>query len=279
MAGCVVARCHTVTGVQHALYVAPFGELSDPARMIDLAEAAEGGGWDGLFLWDHVHRDPGEVRDIADVWTMLAAVAVRSWRLRLGPMVTPISRRRIAPLVRQTVTLDHLSAGRLVVGLGLGVDTAGELTRFGEVVDPVARGAILDEGADLLARAWSGQHVSHRGPHFTVDGVTFSPTPVQAPRIPLWFAARDRALRPVRRAARYDGLFIIEVDVALLQRALDEVVAVRGSLDGFDVAVRVSPFDDPALLGVPGVTWALHSYPPDAEAAWVLADAAAGPPR
>lgn len=264
--------------MRHALYVAPFAEMADPHALVAVAVAAEAAGWDGIYLWDHVHRDPAEVTAIADVWTMLAAIASATDRIRLGPMVTPLSRRRVSTVIRQTVTLDHLSRGRLTMGIGLGVDTAGELTRFGEVVDPRTRGDILDETADVLVAAWSGAPVVHRGPHVTVDDITFAPQPLQRPRIPVWCAARAGARRPVRRAARFDGLFVIEVDVDDLARDLEEVVAVRGSLDGFDVAVRVSPFDDPALLQVPGVTWAVHSFAPDAPASLLLEVAADGPP-
>ncbi|MEZ5383441.1 MAG: LLM class flavin-dependent oxidoreductase [Microthrixaceae bacterium] len=264
--------------MRHGLFVAPFAELADPHLMIEVARAAEAGGWDGLFLWDHVHRDPNEVTDISDVWTMLAGIAATTDRLRLGPMVTPLSRRRLSTLIRQTTTLDHLSRGRLTMGIGLGVDGDGELTRFGEVVDARTRAAILDESADLLVEAWTGGRVTHRGTHRIVDGVAFQPRPVQRPGIPLWCAARAGALRPVRRSARFDGLFTIEVDAAQLRRAIDEVVSVRGSLEGFDVAVRVSPLDDPSLLDVPGVTWAIHSYPPDVPGETVLADASAGAP-
>lgn len=264
--------------MRHALYFAPFAELADPAAVVEVARAAEAAGWDGLYLWDHVLRDPAEVTDIADVWITLAAVAAATERIRLGPMVTPASRRRIATLARQTTTLDHLSGGRLTVGLGLGVDTGGELSRFGEVVEPRTRADILDETATVLAAAWAGEHVEHHGEHLTVDGVTFSPRPLQRPRIPLWFAARGSALRPVRRAAGYDGLFLIEASVAELERALAEVRSVRGTLDGFAVAVPVSPIDDPALLDVPGVTWAMHSMAPVEPKADLLAYAAAGPP-
>ncbi len=263
--------------MHHALFLAPFTELSDPATMVAVAQAAEAAGWDGLYLWDHVLRDPAETTHVADAWTMLAAVAAATHRLRIGPMVTPVSRRRIATLVRQTVTLDHLSGGRFTMGLGLGVDGGGELTRFGEITDARTRGAILDEGADVLARAWTGEQVDHHGEHLTVDGVTFLPTPLQRPRIPLWFAARGSARKPVRRAARYDGLFAIEVDATGLGDMLDVVVAERGSLDGFDVAVRSSPIEDPALLEVPGVTWAMHAFPPDVAATDILAVARAGP--
>ncbi|HEX7135746.1 MAG TPA: LLM class flavin-dependent oxidoreductase [Iamia sp.] len=265
--------------MKHALYMAPFADLADPAAMVEVARAAEAAGWDGLFLWDHVLRPPEEVAEIADVWITMAAMACATERIRLGPMVTPASRRRIAPLVRQTTTLDHLSGGRLTVGLGLGVDSGGELSRFGEVVDARTRAAILDESAEILAAAWAGEHVEHRGTHRTVDGVTFSPRPLQQPRIPLWFAARRSALRPVRRAARYDGLFLIEAEVADLERAVDEVRSIRGGrLDGFDIAVSVSPVDDPALLDVPGVTWAMHSMAPVEPLADILEFTVAGPP-
>lgn len=263
--------------MQHALSVAPFGELVDPKAMVELAVAAEAAGWDGLYLWDHVHRDPAEVAEISDVWVTLAAVATATESIRIGPMVTPLSRRRMSTLIRQTVTLDHLSNGRLTLGIGLGVDTDGELTRFGEVTDPRSRADILDESADLLVEAWAGEVVTHRGEHRLIDGVAFRPTPLQRPRIPIWCAARGDALRPVRRAARFEGLFLIEVDADQLGRALDQVVAVRGSLEGFDVAV-VAAKDDTTLLEVPGVTWAMHMHPADATFDSVWAAAVAGPP-
>lgn len=281
--GGACAPVGTVDVVQHALYLPPFGALAEPARLVEVARVAEAAGWDGLFLWDHVLRDPDEVGDVADAWIALAAIACATERIRIGPMVTPISRRRIPTLVRQAVTLDHLSGGRLTMGLGLGVDTTGELSKFGEIVDPKARGRILDEGADLLARAWAGEHLVHHGPHFTVDGVTFSPTPVQRPRIPLWFAARgavDRPVRrPVQRAARYDGLFAIEVDATGLASMLDEVRSARGGLEAFDVAVLAGDGMDPDLLGVDGVTWAMHWFVPDVAVTDVLDRADAGPPQ
>ena len=111
---------------------------------------------------------------------------------------------------------------------------------------------------------------------------------MQRPRIPLWFAARGDARRPVRRAARYDGLFPIEMDRHALARALDLVAAERGDLDGFDVAARVVPGPGPAdartEAGVPlvelaalGVTWAFHAFGASERAADVLEYAAAGP--
>src|ERR1039457_155949 len=106
-------------GIRRGLYLAPFDELADPRVLIELAMQAESSGWDGLFLWDHiVWRAP--VRAVADPWVALSAIAARTERLRLGPLVTPLSRRRVQKLARETVTLDHLSNGRLTLGVGLG---------------------------------------------------------------------------------------------------------------------------------------------------------------
>ncbi|CAN5663405.1 LLM class flavin-dependent oxidoreductase [soil metagenome] len=263
--------------LRHALYLPPFGELADPAAMVELAVAAEEHGWDALFLWDHVLRPATEPADIADVWVTLAAVAAATTTIRLGPMVTPVVRRRPHKLAREAVTLDHLSAGRLTLGLGLGVDNAGELSRFGELVEVRARGDALDEGAELLVSLWSGEEVHHRGTHFTADGVRFLPRPVQQPRIPLWFAARGDARRPVRRAARYDGLFPIEVDADGLARMAELVVAERGSLDGFDIAVLAVAGTDLDALAARGATWAMRSFQPGETSADVLAAIESGP--
>jgi alkanesulfonate monooxygenase SsuD/methylene tetrahydromethanopterin reductase-like flavin-dependent oxidoreductase (luciferase family) len=263
--------------LRHALYLPPFEELADPHVMVDLAVAAAARGWEGVFLWDHVLRPPDESRAVADVWIQLAAVAAATSTIRLGPMVTPVVRRRPQKLAREAVTLDHLSRGRLTLGLGLGVDSGGELSRFGEVVDARQRGDVLDEGAELLVRLWSGEEVTHRGPHFVADGVTFLPRPVQSPSIPVWLAARGDAVRPVRRAARYDGLFPIEVDADGLARMVDVVVAERGSLDGFDIAVLAHPGVDLPALEARGATWAMWSFLPGEPAAEVARFIEAGP--
>ncbi len=265
--------------MRHALHLPPFGALADPAALIALAIEAEQAGWDGIFLWDHILRREDAAGDIADVWVALAAMAARTERITLGPMVTPPVRRRPQKLAREAVSLDHLSRGRLVLGLGLGVDTSRELSAFGELTDARARGDLLDEAAELLCQLWSGRPVDHHGEHFTVDGgVVFEPTPYRGERIPLWFAARGDALRPLRRAAKYDGLFPIEVDVDGLRSMLDVIRAERGSLDGFDVAV-VQPGIDLIGLEDVGVTWAMHSHQPGEPLADVLAATRAGPPE
>ncbi len=246
----------------HALFLPPFGALADPIRLVEHAVAAEAAGWDAVFLWDHVLRQPHEPADIADPWVAMAAIASATSRIRIGPMVTPITRRRPIKLAREATTLDHLSRGRLTLGLGLGVDTSRELSAFGEVTDARARGERLDEGAELLCALWKGEEVNFHGQHFTADSVVALPVPFQQPRIPLWFAARGKARRPVRRAARYDGLFPIEVDATQLVDMLDVVRTERGSLDGFDVMVAPSTALPYATLADFGVTWAVTGPAP-----------------
>jgi alkanesulfonate monooxygenase SsuD/methylene tetrahydromethanopterin reductase-like flavin-dependent oxidoreductase (luciferase family) len=142
---------------RRGIFLAPFGELSEPGLVAELAARAEERGWDGFFLWDHVafHRP---VRAIADPWVTLAAMAVATQRIVLGPLVTPVARRRPHKLARETVTLDRLSRGRLVLGVGLGWDRTGEFDadRYGEEGDPRARARLLDEGLERLLAGRAG---------------------------------------------------------------------------------------------------------------------------
>jgi alkanesulfonate monooxygenase SsuD/methylene tetrahydromethanopterin reductase-like flavin-dependent oxidoreductase (luciferase family) len=246
----------------HALCLPPFGALADPTRLVAHAVAAEVAGWDAVFLWDHVLRRPDEPADIADPWVAMAAIASATSRIRIGPMVTPITRRRPIKLAREATTLDHLSHGRLTLGLGLGVDTSRELSAFGEITDARLRGERLDEGAELLCALWKGEEVNYHGQHFTADSVVALPRPFQQPRIPLWFAARGQARKPVRRAALYDGLFPIEVDATQLADMLDVVRTERGTLNGFDVMVAPSKALPYETLAERGATWAVTGPAP-----------------
>ncbi|MFK8024439.1 MAG: LLM class flavin-dependent oxidoreductase [Ilumatobacter sp.] len=248
--------------MQHALFVPPYGDLADPHALVEVAVAAERAGWDAVFLWDHVLRRPSDPQETADPWVAMAAIAMATERIRIGPMVTPITRRRPIKLAREATTLDHLSKGRLTLGLGLGVDTTRELSAFGEVVDARARGERLDEGAELLCAFWAGGEVDHHGTHFVADRVVVLPRPYQQPRIPLWFAARGEARKPVRRAARYDGLFPIEVDERGLVEMLEVVCEERGSLAGFDVIARPPSGAAYARFAELGVTWAITGPAP-----------------
>ena len=224
---------------RRGLFVAPFGELADARVCADLAAEAEAAGWDGFFLWDHVaYAEP--VREIADPWVTLTAIAMVTQRLTIGPLVTPLPRRRPHQLARETVTLDRLSHGRLVLGVGIGSERTGEFDpeRFGEEGDMRARGAQLDAGLDALQGYWDGG---------------FEPRPVD--RIPIWVAARYPNRKPLRRAARHDGLFPIDLPGP---DALREVVAELPP--GLDVIVTNPPGTDPAPWADAGATWCLTGF-------------------
>ena len=173
------------TGMRSALWLPIFDVLADPAVVARLAAEAEEAGWHGLFVWDHL-RWRAPVRQVADPWITLAAIATATDGLRLGPLVTPLARRRPAKVARETATLDRLSGGRLTLGVGLGSDRFGsELSKTGEQLDDRLRGQMLDEALEILTAAWSGEPVHHRGEHYTVEGIQFLPRPVQQPGVPV----------------------------------------------------------------------------------------------
>jgi alkanesulfonate monooxygenase SsuD/methylene tetrahydromethanopterin reductase-like flavin-dependent oxidoreductase (luciferase family) len=247
--------------MKRGLYLAPFDELADPRLLADLARAAESVGWDGLFLWDRIAYPPRE-RAVADPWVALSAIAPATETLRLGPMITPLSRRRVQKLARETVTLDHLSNGRLTLGVGLG--NADDLEPFGEAVDPRERGRLLDDGLERLGRFWSGG---------------FRPLPLQRPRIPVWVAASWPNRRPVRRAVRWDGLFPIELPgpEALAELAEEVQQARAGSHAPFDLVVEAPPGADVRPWEAAGATWVLTSIDPQPPEPEVRAVVDAGP--
>lgn len=249
--------------MRHAIFVPIFGELADPNVVARLAAEAEEAGWDGFFVWDHLAYAP-PVTEIADPWITLAAVACATERVRLGPMVTPLPRRRPAKLAREVATLDLLCAGRFTLGVGIGDDGARELSGTGEQTDAKVRGAMLDEALDVLTAAWSGAEVRHRGEHYVLDGLALLPTPVQRPRPPVWVALRHGNRAPLRRAARYDGMFPIGVDSPdKLKETVDELNRLRDSSAGpFDVAVGGRAGTDWRPYEDVGATWWMLSFSP-----------------
>lgn len=193
--------------VRCSVNVPNFGDFADPRAVARLAVAAEGAGWDALFVWDHVvHVKARRVGvPFGDPWLLLAAAALATTTLRLGTLVTPVARRRPEQLARQVATLDVLSAGRMTLGVGLGGPVDDEYGSFGDTTDPVVLAERLDEGLDLLAAYWSGERVDHHGPHYDVTNVTLLPATVQRPRPPVWVGGWWPRRRPMRRAARWDG--------------------------------------------------------------------------
>src|SRR5581483_7243180 len=166
---------------------------------------AEEAGWDGLFVWDHVTHRKELRRQIADPWILLTAAVLATTTIRLATLVTPVARRRVSKLAREVTTLDRLSAGRMILGVGLGAPIADEFGSFGEPTDPRELADRMDEGLEALNLLWSGEPVTYHGRHVQVDDVTFLPAPVQRPRVPIWVGGVWPARRPMRRAARWDG--------------------------------------------------------------------------
>lgn len=190
--------------MRFAINLPAFHAYADVRALADLAHEAEEMGWDGFFIWDHMQTEPNA--PMADPWVALTAIAMRTERIRFGALVTPLPRRRPWKFARETATLDQLSGGRLIVGVGIGGDWWGEYSAFGEPTDDRAHGAILDEALDVVTGLWSGQPFSYEGQYYTIRDAQFLPTPTQQPRIPIWVAGIWPHKAPMRRAARCDGV-------------------------------------------------------------------------
>ncbi|MBN1248328.1 MAG: LLM class flavin-dependent oxidoreductase, partial [Anaerolineae bacterium] len=196
--------------MRYGIYVPNFGPFGSAAAMAQLAQEAEAAGWDGFFIWDHV---AGWHQPFVDPWIALTAVAMSTGRIRLGTTVTPLPRRRPAMLARETVSVDVLSGGRLILGVGIGGGTA-EWDDLGEETDLRVRGAMLDEGLDVLTGLWRNGAFSYEGAYYAVRDADFRPKPVQSPRIPIWVGGVWPAKAPFRRMARWDGMFPLIAEAA-----------------------------------------------------------------
>jgi alkanesulfonate monooxygenase SsuD/methylene tetrahydromethanopterin reductase-like flavin-dependent oxidoreductase (luciferase family) len=250
----------------------PFGAIADTHYLIVLAQAAEAAGWDGFFLWDTVIHDE-QGYPIAEPWSALAAIATATTRLKLGVMITPLSRRRPWQVARQALTLDHLSKGRVIFGAGLG-GAMHDFDWFGEETDAKVRAAMLDEGLQIVRGLWSGERTSFVGEHYNVAPVQFMPPPVQS-HIPIWIGGMWPNQAPMRRAARFDGVFPL---VAGFPPSPEELAAVKAFIEPrrsdptlpFDyVASGITPGDDPLAGAVQvapyiavGATWWLETIDP-----------------
>jgi alkanesulfonate monooxygenase SsuD/methylene tetrahydromethanopterin reductase-like flavin-dependent oxidoreductase (luciferase family) len=280
--------------LSYGIFLAPFAEYAEPGRFVALAELAEQAGWDGVFLWDHVLEGSG--MPVADSFVVAAAIAQATERVRLGMLVTPLARRRPWVFARQTASLDQLSAGRLVVGVGLGHDTRGELSSFsGEILDNVQRAVALDESLEVITRLWSGEPVEFDGAQISVHSAPFLPRPVQRP-LPIWVACRAPYRRPLTRAARYQGCFPLFDEggsqlPGLAESALVEdirtTLIARGAAPDIDIVCRgeswrVSSQERTARLAEleeAGMTWWLESFSPGQEPTEIERVVAAGPSR
>lgn len=236
----------------------------DPAALAALAARAEAAGWDGFFLEDYVVYQGRDVPTY-DPWICLAAMAVATERIRIGTTVTPVARRRPWKLAAEAVSVDVLSGGRLILGVGTGDGSEPGFAAVGEPTDRRVLAGRLDEGLALITGLWSGEPVRHFGEHYRVDGLRLAATPFQKPRIPVWVGGDLLVPAVRRRIARWDGCCAYKgpVDVDHPPISPDDVrgllalvAAERGDADGFDV--KVGGMRDPgqiAALAEAGATW------------------------
>lgn len=279
--------------MRYGLTVINFWRLGEPRMIQQIARSAEAAGWDGLFVWDHVSAT-WERSGVAifDPWTILAGAACVTERILLGTNVTPVPRRRPHVLAAQVATLDHLSGGRAVLGVGLGGEEA-DYSAFGESFEPRVRADKLDEALEVITALWSGEEVRHLGRHYTVDGVRNLLRPLAGGRCPIWVGGDSRPAR--RRAARWDGWttgVITDPNGRLAVTPTEMAGRIRYVLDhresdgAFDVVIE--GYSEPGPAGVDlvasyeaaGATWWLDSLnglraPIDE----LLARVEAGPPR
>jgi alkanesulfonate monooxygenase SsuD/methylene tetrahydromethanopterin reductase-like flavin-dependent oxidoreductase (luciferase family) len=227
---------------KYGINVPNFGSVYyDPKTLSDMAREAEEAGWDGFFIWDHISFDKKWTVPCVDPWVALTAIAIKTERINIGTLVTPLARRRPWKLARETVSIDHISKGRLILGVGLGVPR--DFEAFGEEADNRVRGEKMDEALDILTGLWTGKKFSHSGKHYQLDEVTFLPKPVQAPRIPIWVACMWPNKRPLRRAARWDGVVPLSIGYPKnltphdVKKIIAHVSSHRATLKSFDVCV------------------------------------------
>lgn len=201
----------------------------------------------------------------------LAAIALVTKRVRLGTMVTPLSRRRPWKVARETVTLDHLCQGRLILPVGLGAVTEGGFAKVGEELDRKIRAQMLDEGLAILTGLWSGQPFSFSGQHYQVQEMTFLPPPVQQPRIPIWVIGAWPHRKSMRRTLGFDGILPTKMEGEMTPADIQEMTTwlsqQRKSPTPFDIVMEgETPGDDPVAatamllpLDQAGVTWWLEA--------------------
>jgi alkanesulfonate monooxygenase SsuD/methylene tetrahydromethanopterin reductase-like flavin-dependent oxidoreductase (luciferase family) len=274
-------------------FVMPGG--CDARDAVALAVAAEQAGWDGFFTWEGVWG--------TDAWVSLTAAAMRTDRIRLGTMLTPLPRRQPWEVASQAATLDNLSGGRVVLSVGLGATDA-RWWLFEDDPGVRVRAERLDEGLAMLTGLWSGEPFDYRGRHVPArpaDRMVPDP-PAQQPRVPVWVVGAWPRRKSMRRAARYDGWLPNylppdgthqDLTPAVMREAVDWIGRYRaehGIPGEYQVVTEnTTPADDPAAAAATvrpwrdaGATWYLEanwSVSPEQARAASIRRLEAGPPR
>jgi alkanesulfonate monooxygenase SsuD/methylene tetrahydromethanopterin reductase-like flavin-dependent oxidoreductase (luciferase family) len=259
----------------------------EPRIAADLAASAEAHGWDGVFTWDGVAIG---TMDTFDPWVVMAAMAMRTERIRLGAIVTPPARRRPWKLARETMTLDRLSNGRLVLPVGLGTTDDAAFGNVGEPTGARARAERLDESLAILAGLWTGEPFGFAGRHYRFEPMTFRPTPVQQPRIPIWVVGAWPHERSLRRTLPWDGIYAQVAGAAELRQVVDwaeRAWPAAGRDRSWDVVAEGrTAVDDPAGAAATvaeyasaGATWWIESNWENGSVDSIRRRIEAGPPH
>jgi alkanesulfonate monooxygenase SsuD/methylene tetrahydromethanopterin reductase-like flavin-dependent oxidoreductase (luciferase family) len=248
--------------VRTAVSLPPF---TDATTVVALAVEAEQAGWDGVFLWDHLVFARDVRVEVHDPWVILGAIAQATERVRLGTLVTPLARRRPWIVAKHLTTLDHLSGGRTVLGVGLGEPADADFGAFGDPAGRRERAAILDEALDLVDGLLRGP-VSHEGAHYRVDAEIL-PRPVQQSRPPIWVAAIVPHRLPIARAQRWDGIVPLGPDGYASPEELATYLRGVERPPGWDVVAGWAPGVPAGDYASAGVTWLIESTWPRGD--WV----------
>ena len=239
-----IYRKYRIYGMKFGISISNLGIYSDFDGLIALAQDAEEAGWDGIFPWDHILHKPRADSRVVDPWIALAAIAANTKKMMLGPMVTPLARRRPWKVARESVSLDHLSKGRFILGVGLGSVISQDFERFGEKTDNKIRGEKLDESLKILQGLWIGKPFGFSGKHYRIEeGTVFLPKPYgDKDKIPIWVGGGKWSWRkkPFRRAARFEGTFPEFTNrrgyavAKYFENVAKYIEQHRGNLEGFD---------------------------------------------
>jgi hypothetical protein len=228
--------------MKFALYFPNFGNFFGYAENYEmLAELAAENGWNGLFIWDHILGSGRKSPPTVDPWIALTLMASNSTKIKIGTTVTPLPRRRPWKVARETVSVDYLSKGRLILSVGLGEPLAIEYGAFGEEKNAKLLGEKLDESLDIIQGLWSGEEFSYSGKHYQINKVQFLPKSYQQPRIKIWVGGQWGHKKPFIRGAKYDGMFplkkgfidnLSDIEITEIYEFLKKH---RGSMDNFDL--------------------------------------------